>query len=123
VTAVAVHGDDLYLVTHHDAPRSQVVRVPLAAPDLTAATVMLPDGERAVAGIRVVGDHLLVHERDGGISRVRRVPLDGGAPQEVPLPANGAIQRWTTHPGRPEAFITLNSWTQSRGMYRYGGNR
>ncbi|HUB38825.1 MAG TPA: prolyl oligopeptidase family serine peptidase [Streptosporangiaceae bacterium] len=121
VTAIAVHGDDLYLVTHHDAPRSRVVSVPLAAPDLGSATVVLPGGERAVAGIRVVGDQLLVHELDAGISRVRRVPLAGGPPRDVTLPVDGAIKQWTAHPHRPEAFITLSSWTQSPRAYRYDG--
>jgi prolyl oligopeptidase len=121
VTAFAMLGDDLYLVTYRDAPRSQVVRVPLAAPDLAGATVVLPGGERAVAGIRVVGDHLLVHEHDAGISRVRRVPLAGGTPEEVPLPAAGGIEQWSAHPDRPEAFITLSSWTQSPRVYRYDG--
>lgn len=121
VTAFAVHGDDLYLVTHRDVPRSQVVKVPLAKPELAAATVVLPGGERTVAGIRVIGDQLLLHERDAGISRVRRVPPADGIPQEVPLPVDGAIEQWTTHPDRPEAYITLNSWTQSSRVYRYDG--
>ena len=121
VTAVAVHGGDLYLITHREAPRSQVVRVPLAAPDLASATVVLPGSERAVVAIRVVGDQLLVHERDAGVSRVRRVPLAGGPPQDVPLPVDGAVEQWTAHPQRPEVFITLSSWTQSPRVYRYDG--
>jgi prolyl oligopeptidase len=121
VTSLAVHGSDLYLVTHRDAPRSQVVKVPLTGPDLAAATVVLPGSHRAVAGIRVLGDQLLVHERDAGISRIRQVPLAGGTPQEVPLPVDGAIEQWTSHPDRPEAFITLGSWAQSPRVYRYDG--
>jgi len=121
VTAIAVRGGDLYLVTHRDSPRSRVLKLPLAEPDLAAATVVLPGGERAVAGVRVVGDQLLVHERDAGMSRIRRVPVAGSAPQEVPLPVDGAIERWTAHPDRPEAFITLGSWTQCPRVYRYDG--
>ena len=121
VTAFALHGDDLYLVTHRDAPRAQVVKVPLAAPDLAGAAVVLPEGERAIVAIRVMGDQLLVHERDAGLSRVRQVPLSGGTPRDVPLPADGAIEQWTTHPDRPEAFIVLNSWTQPSQVYRYDG--
>jgi prolyl oligopeptidase len=55
------------------------------------------------------------------MSRVRRVPLTGGVPQEVPLPVDGVIQAWTGHPGRPEAFLALSSWTQSPRVYRYDG--
>jgi prolyl oligopeptidase len=119
VTGFAVHGGDLYLVTYRGAPRSMVVKVPLAEPDLAGATVILPAGERAVAAIRVMGDQLLVHERDAGISRIRQLPLDGGTGREVPVPVDGAIEHWAAHPDRPEAFITLSSWTQSARVYRY----
>jgi prolyl oligopeptidase len=121
VTSLAVDGGDLYLVTYCGAPRSRVVKVPLAAPDLAAATVVLPGGERAVVAIRVMGDQLLVHEREAGISRLRQVPLAGGTPRDVPLPADGAITHWTAHADRPEAFITINSWTRSSRVYRYDG--
>jgi prolyl oligopeptidase len=118
VTSWAVHGGILYLVTYRGAPRSQVLAVRLGDPELTAGVVMA-GSDRAVVAIRVVGDHLLVHELDAGLSRLRRVPLAGGPGQPVPLPADGAIRRWTGHPGRPEALITLNSWTVPSRIYRY----
>jgi prolyl oligopeptidase len=52
VTAFAVHGDDLYLVTQRGGLRSQVVKVPLAAPDLAGAIIVVPDGQRAVREIQ-----------------------------------------------------------------------
>ena len=119
VTSFAVHGDYLYLVAHRGRPRCRVLAVPLAAPDLAAAAVIVPESEREVASVRVVGDQLLVHEREAGLSRMRRVPLAGGAPQEVPLPVDGALEQWTGHPQRPEAFLTLNAWTSSPRVYRY----
>jgi prolyl oligopeptidase len=119
VTAYAVHADTLYLVTYRGAPRSHVVSVPLAEPDLTAGTVVVAGGERAVVAVKVVGTHLLVHERDAGTSRLRRVPLAGGAAQEIPLPIDGAIDWWTGHPSQARALLSLNSWTQSARVYRY----
>jgi prolyl oligopeptidase len=116
VTAFAIHGDHLYLVAG-----SQVVRVPLAEPDLASATVVLEGGERVPVAIRVAGDQLLVHERDAGDSRIRVMPLAGGTPREVQLPDGGAIEAWTTHPDQPEAFVTINSWTLSSRVYRYDG--
>ena len=119
VLSFAVHGDELYLVTYRDAPRCQVLSVPMAAPDLSAATVVLPPGERAIASVLVAGDQLLVHERDGGISRLRQLPLRGGPAREVPLPVDGALAQWTAHPSRPEAFLTLSSWTTAPAVHRY----
>jgi prolyl oligopeptidase len=120
VTAYAVHGDDLYLVSHKDAPRSRVLAVSMAAPDL-GAEVVLPGGERAVAAVKVIGDHLLVHERDGGLTRLRRVPLGGGESGEVTLPVAGFLHEWTAHPARPEAFFVLSSWIHAPRLYRYDG--
>lgn len=119
VTAFAAHGTDLYLVSYRDAPRSRVVRVSMARPDLAAATVIVPGSERAVFAVRVVGDHLLVHDRDAGVSRARRVPLAGGPPREVPLPVDGSIEQWAGHPSRPEAFLTVSSWARAPRVYRY----
>jgi prolyl oligopeptidase len=119
VTSFAVHGADLYLTTYREAPRSSVVKVSLADPDIAAGTVVVPGGERAVVSVRVAGDQLLVHEREAGLSRMRRVPLTGGAPREVPLPVDGVLEAWTGHPDRPEVLVTLSSWTRSARVYRY----
>jgi prolyl oligopeptidase len=119
VTAYAVRGDTLFLVSHRDAPRSRVLAVSLADPDLSTATVIVPSGERVVVAVRVVGEHLLVRDLDAGFSRLRRVPLAGGQPQDVPLPVDGLIEEWTAHPGRAEALLVLSSWTVSPRVYRY----
>lgn len=121
VTAFAVHGDDMYVVTDRRAPRGELLAVSLAKPDLDSGTVLLPGGERALVGVRLVGPHLLVHERDAGVSRFRRVPLDGGEPAELPVPVDGALLDWVTHPSKTEAYLTLNSWTDAPCVYRYDG--
>jgi prolyl oligopeptidase len=116
MVSYALHGDDMYLVTYRDAPRLTVDRVSLA--DFTAVTVV-PAGERVVVAVRVAGDELLVHERDAGLSRMRRVPLAMGNPADVPLPVNGVLDGWAVHPSRPEVFLTLSSRTSPPRVYRY----
>ena len=97
VVSYALHGDDMYLVTHRDAPRLRVDRVSLA--DLTAVTVV-PAGERVVAAVRVAGDDLLVHERDAGLSRLRRVPLARGNPRRCRCPLAACLMGGlSTRPG------------------------
>lgn len=124
VVSYALHGDDMYLVTHCDAPRLRVDRVMLA--DFTAVTVV-PAGERVVVAVRAAGDELLVHERDAGLSRLRRIPLARGKargkargePADVPLPVDGVLDRWAVHPSRPEVFLTLSSRTSPPRVYKY----
>jgi prolyl oligopeptidase len=118
VTAFTATADTLYLVSHRDAPRSQVLAVPFADPDLSRAQLLVPGGERAIESVAVVGDQLLVRDLDGGIGRLRRVPLSGGAPTDIALPVDGTIEEWAAHPQRGEALLVLSSWTESPRHYR-----
>jgi prolyl oligopeptidase len=118
LTGFAVHGDTLYVVSHKDAPRAEVQAWSLT--DGTRRTAV-PGGERAVMGIKVVGEHLLIRDIDAGYARLRRIPLAGGGIEEVPLPGNGMIAQWSAHPDGRSALVVFSSWTQSPTAYRYDG--
>jgi prolyl oligopeptidase len=81
----------------------------------------VPGSERAVRGVRVVGDQLLVHDVDGGISRLRRVPLAGGEIEDVALPVDGTILEWTTDGAGSSALLVITSWTRPPAAYRFDG--
>jgi len=119
VTGFAVSGESLYLLTSRDAPRSRVVAVPFSHPALAQARVILPESQAVIEAIAVSGDYLLARDLDGGIGRLRRVPLAGGGPKHVPLPVQGSIQEWTSEPGGTTALLSLTSWTVSPRIYRY----
>lgn len=121
VTAFTSDAETLYLVSYRGAPRSQVLAVPFADPDLARARVVVPGGERAIDAVAVAGDHLLVRDLDGGVTRLRRVPLRDGAaaaPVEITLPEEGTVREWAALPHRPEALLIFTSWTRSPGVYR-----
>lgn len=122
VTAFAADQDTLYLVSYRDAPRSQVLAVPFADPDLSRARPVVPSGSRAVEAVQVAGDHLVVRDLDGGIGRLRRVPLAEGEIEDIPMPVQGGILEWTTHPDRPEILLLVSTWTDAPQVYRYEGH-
>lgn len=122
VTAFAAAQDTLYLVSYRDAPRSQVLAVLFANPALSRARVVVPSGARAVEAVQVAGDHLLVLDLDGGVGRLRRVPLAGGEPEDLPMPVEGGILEWTGHPNRPEVLLVVSTWTEAPQVYRYDGH-
>lgn len=120
VTGWALRGDTLYLVTHAGGVGSHVVSVPVDAPVLADATVVVPPGDRSVHSVHVVGDQLLVRDVVAGRAALRRVPLDGGAEVgevEVPLPFPGSIVELTTD--GDSAVLVLESWTRSPVALRY----
>jgi prolyl oligopeptidase len=123
VTGFALSGETLYVRTHRDAPRYQVIAVALRQPDLAGAAVIVPEGPAVIEAIEVVGDHLLTLDMDGGITRMRRVGLSGGAPEPVPLPVEGHATEWAHEPGSPEVLLQLTSWTMSPRVYRYHADR
>lgn len=118
VTGFAVRGDTLYLVTSRAAPRYQVLGVSLRDP-LSQPTVVVPEGPAVIEDIRVAGSYLLIRDLDGGIGRLRRVALAGGAAEDVALPVDGTILGWANEPDGPEVLLHLTSWTEAPRVYRY----
>ena len=122
ISNFAVKGDTLYAVTYRDAPRRRVLAVDLRAPDLGRAVVVVPESNVVVEDVRVAGDYLLTRDLDGGIGRVRRVPLHGGVPEQALLPVAGTILGWASEPGASEILLGLVSWVVSPRVYRFAAD-
>jgi prolyl oligopeptidase len=120
VTAFDLEGETIYLKTHGggSAPRFRVIAVPAAAPDLASAREVVPPSEAVVRAIRVSGDYLVVKDLDGGISRLRRVPLAGGELESIALPVDGTIMDWGGEDDSSDLYVQLVSWTFPPAIYR-----
>jgi len=118
VTNAVLHGQDLYLLTHKDAPRYKVVRLNAAAPDIIAAQVVVAASERVIEDISEGSDGLYVRDLDGGLSRVRRYGFADGVLADVPLPFEGQATGPVTDPLRPGAIIGLQGWVVPQTWYR-----
>lgn len=118
-TGVAVHGDDLYLLSYKDAPRSKVIRTSARKPDLETAETFVPPGQAVVTEIHAARDALYVELMDGGINRLLRVPY-GPKPkaEEVALPFKGAVEL-KTDPKVPGALLGMNSSARAYRIYAY----
>ena len=117
--SIAVHGDDLYLLTYKNAPRYKVIRTDARKPDLASAETVVPPGEAVVTGIHAAEDALYVELMDGGINRVLRVPY-GPKPnvKEVALPFPGSVNV-QTDPRLPGALLGMTSWTRAYRIEAY----
>jgi len=120
VTSYDAHGGNLYLLSHKNAPRFQVLRVSAAAPDIARASVVVPQGDMVLRGLGAAGDALYVHAMDAGLGGLRRVPYDTGKIQAVPLPFPGALDpRLFTDPRRPGVLFTTESGTHAPAWFEY----
>jgi prolyl oligopeptidase len=113
VTWAEAYGDDLYLLTHRDAPRFQVVKTRLSHPDLAHATVVVPESDLVLESIVVAKDALYVAALDAGIGRLLRVAHGGATVERVVLPVDGRLSELSADASSPGAWFQLSSWAVS----------
>lgn len=111
VTAVDAAGGTIYLLSHKDAPTSQVLSVRADQP-LSRAKVRVPAQEdRVIDAIHAASDALYVRARRGAYSMLLRVPHAGsGAIEELALPFRGHVGEAFADPRRPGITIGLESF-------------
>ena len=104
-----MHGDELFLITHNDAPRRRVIKVNLAQADLNTATTVVPQGEAVIESIAASRDAVYVVQRDGPMHQLLRVPLSGEPPraQMIAPPAAGAVRLMPLDPRVDGALLSV----------------
>jgi prolyl oligopeptidase len=123
VVDLDVHGTDVYLLSHKDAPRYRVLRVKADGTGLSQAQVVVPESRAVLTRLVGARDALYVQELDGGLGRLRRLPHGTSEATGVPLPGDGAIAGISTHPRLAGVVYSLESWTRPRVWYRYEPTR
>jgi prolyl oligopeptidase len=118
VSAVAIHGDAVFLQSFRDAPRSRVLRASLAHPE-HAPEVVVPASEAVVVGIAAQPDALYVQTMAGGDYRILRLDYATGATTTIPLPYPGAAMLSPDQADRAGVNFTLSSWTRSRAHFTW----
>jgi len=130
VADIAIHGDDLYLLTFKNAPRYKVIHLDARNPVLSSAETVIPPANAVLEDMAPAQDALYVRALDGGIGRVLRLPYGAGARVEkLALPFDGAVFQFRTPLPQNAAFtsdprmagilLLLNSWTMAYKIYAY----
>lgn len=118
VTDWSVKGDDLYVVSHRDAPRFKVLRVALTKPSLAEAETVVPTSEAVVTGLAAAADGLYVRRMNGGSSDLLRVShLPGAKPVGIRLPFSMDIDAMVADPREPGAVFDASAWTRFGGYF------
>ena len=113
VTAFALRGDDLWLLSEKDAPRGRVVHVKTSAPAFAGAREVVPQGKALMRQLFAARDAVYLQELDGGVGRLRRFPGRPGAPvQNIKLPFDGALSFVFADPRRDGVIAALQSWVR-----------
>jgi prolyl oligopeptidase len=121
VTAIVPHGDTLYLLTHKNAPRYQVIAVDASSPDLSKARTVVAPSERVIQQIDASSGALYVRDLDGGLGRLRRYDFATRRLDDVVLPVQGALYGPYLDPTSPVILAGMTSWLSPPAYYRLDG--
>jgi prolyl oligopeptidase len=111
VTGVAVLGDDLYLLTHKDAPSFRLVKTALHGGTFATGREVIPAGKAVLKAISTARDGVYVQAVDGGLARLLRLSPNGQT-AEIALPFEGSIATIYTDPLKEGCWFILESWVR-----------
>ncbi|MEO7328124.1 MAG: prolyl oligopeptidase family serine peptidase [Minicystis sp.] len=117
--AFDVHGDDLYFLTHKNAPNFNIVRTSLSHPFALHASALVAESDALITAFGVARDALYLRLLDKGVARIRRVSFKGGRGEILPLPIEGTIPRIFVQPFAPGLLFQLGSPTVPPRFYAY----
>jgi prolyl oligopeptidase len=120
-TGYAVHGNDLYVLTHRRAARFKVLQTSMAHPDLETARVVVAPGREVVDNIVAARDALYVLSHDGTAGKLYRVAYTKDAqPVPVRMPVAGALVIVDADVRRPGVLVSVDSWTHDKSFWHVG---
>lgn len=120
VTGMTVRGNDVWLLTHKDAPRFKIIHTNLSNPDLSHADVVVPPGAGVVTAFAAAHDALYFQLRDGAVDRLLRMSYETGAtPEPIVLPYDGSIGLYAADVRASGVVFELSGWTKANRFYEY----
>jgi prolyl oligopeptidase len=119
VTSGDTRGDDVFLLSHKDAPTFQVLSLKAGQPLSAARVLVAARPDRIIEGVHAAADALYVVTSDGVYSHLLRIPAGSDRIEEVALPVHGHVGDIFTDPREAGAVLQLSSWVQPYAEYQY----
>ncbi len=119
VTSIAVHGEEIFLLSHAGASNYQVLKSSAAEPNVAQAKVAVPQSAAVIRGLAAARDGVYIQELNAGIGGLRRLGYDGGV-TTIALPFAGSIDALyadTLHDG---AWFLLQGWVRPTVLCHVG---
>ncbi len=113
-------GPHLYLRSVKGAAKGRILVLDAAAPNLAAATVLLPPSQLNITSISSTKDYLFVTLNDGINDQIRQYDPRRQQWAPVALPLTGSTAVLPLDPGHSnETLVDVTSWKQPLTLYDY----
>jgi len=119
VTSADMRGDEIFLLSHKDAPTFKVLVVKAGQPLSSANTLLPASPTRVIDSIHAASDALYVLAREGAYSKLLRIPAGSTVAEEVALPYKGHVAESFTDPRKPGISLTVDSFVVPPTEFSY----
>ena len=119
----ALHGDQVFAISHSGAPKFKVIQTSLEHPDWSRAKTVIPEGQDVIQSITTCKDYLLVVSSNGIVGRVTRYALKTGRLTEVRLPMTGSVGLTCPDPTSNRCLVAVSSWTAPTTLFELDAAR
>ncbi len=124
ITDAELRGNDLFLLSHKNAPRNNVLKLDLRKPDLSLAVqVAIAPKDAVLQGFQLTRDALIASIREGTQVVLRRYKAGDVTGEAVAMPFKGAAE---THADPAHAYAdvlySLSGWTELPRAFLLTGN-
>ncbi len=112
-------GDEMFLLSHKDAPTFKVLELRAGEPLASAKTLVPAAPGRVIEGVNAAKDALYVSVLEGAYSKLLRIPTGTDRIESVPLPFKGHIGGITSDVRVDGVTVDLSGWVTPPDEYRY----
>jgi prolyl oligopeptidase len=110
VTGMDMRGQEIFLLSHKDAPTFKVLSLHAGEPLASAKTILAASPDRVIEAIHAAADALYVLANRGAYSQLLRIPAGSDQVEEVTLPFAGHATEAFTDPRVPGVTVLMSSW-------------
>lgn len=117
------HGEfgpdgSLYLLSLLSTPMGKLLRVPLNAPEVSRAQIVVPESKAVIDRFLLSKDHLFVEDLVGGPSQIRVFDHNGRLEKSVPIEAVSSVLELALDRAGNLLFQSV-SYTRPRAWFRF----
>lgn len=121
-TSFALRERDIYVVSEKDAPLGRILRTSATDPDLTRATVVVPEAKTPIetsdAGLVATRDGVYFARQNGGPMTLHRI-APGGQVTDIAMPFDAGIYALFGSTDRDGVDARMSGWVEPAGIYHY----
>jgi prolyl oligopeptidase len=113
VISFGVRGEDIYLLSHKDAPHYRILKTSAANPGIAHAVEAVPQSMSVIRGLVAARDAIYILDLDSGLGGLRRLAPDGTV-TKIKLPFAGSIgqESFYADPLHDGAWFLLQGWVR-----------